>query len=287
MKKLLSITLALIMCIFCFVSCGDNTKDSNETTGAVTESTDAGTESVSESDLDYIKNKGTMIIGITDFEPMDFKGADGEWTGFDAELARLVCAKLGVTPVFQEISWAAKETELAGLSIDCIWNGLTVDEDRKATMELTEEYMLNKQVVVIRGEDAEKYKDLASLENVTVAAESGSAGESVIAEVLPNANYVEKDVQIDALTELKSLTVDAAVLDYTMAYYLINKEGSDFGSLKILDVDIAAEEYYAVAFRKGSNAASTVNGILAELADEGALEELGEKYGLADAIVVG
>lgn len=284
MKKIIALILALLMCTLCFVSCGDKADepantDANDTTA---DTADAG-----DSDLAYIKDKGTMIIGITDFEPMDFLGADGDWTGFDAELAKLVCEKLGVTPIFQEISWDAKETELAGKYIDCIWNGLTVNADREAAMSMSDKYMLNKQVVVIREADAEKYTDLDSLAAATVAAESGSAGEDAIAASLPDANYIEKDVQIDALTELKSLTVDAAVLDYTMAYYLINKEGSDFGDLKILDIDIADEEFYAIAFRKGSDATANVNGILAELADAGTLRDLAAEYGLADAIVIG
>ena len=286
MKKITALILALIMCVFCFAACKKNDTEKDSDTNAVSDTAN-DTQKASDSDLDYIKDKGTMIIGITDFEPMDFIGEDGEWTGFDAELARAVCEKLGVTPVFQEISWEAKETELEAKYIDCIWNGLTINDARKAAMSMSDQYMLNKQVVVVRAEDAEKYTDLASLANVTVAAESGSAGEEAVAEKLPDANYIEKEVQIDALTELKSLTVDAAVLDYTMAYYLINKEGSDFADLVILDLDIADEEYYGIAFRKGSDATAAVNGILSELADAGTLVEIAEKYGLEDAIVIG
>lgn len=283
MKKVLSfiMVLVLLMGTLALASCGD--KDT--TVGG---DTDTGADTaVNDSDLAYVTGKGKLIIGVTDFEPMDFIDADGEWTGFDAELAKAVCEKLGVTPVFQEIQWSAKETELKAKYIDCIWNGLTVDEERAANMSLTDNYMLNKQVVVIRSADAEKYTDLASLAKASVAAESGSAGESVIGEKLAEATYIEKDAQIDALTELKSMTVDAAVLDYTMAYYLINKEGSDFADLQILDVEISAQEYYAVAFRKGSDITAKVNAALSDLAADGTINTIATKYGLADAIVVG
>lgn len=236
-----------------------------------------------DSDAAYVKGKGVMIIGITDFEPMDYM-KDGDWTGFDAELARAVAEKLGVTAQFQEINWATKETELAGLTIDCIWNGLTWNEERAENMGMTDYYMFNRQVVVVR--EGASFTDAASFAGVSVAAESGSAGEDFIKAVLPDCEYVEKDVQIDALTELLFGTVDAAVLDYTMAYYLINAEGSNFAGLSILDGELKGEdEYYAIAFRKGSDLVAEVNTILAELKADGTVKAIAEKYGLQDSIV--
>lgn len=236
-----------------------------------------------DSDLAYVQNKGTLIVGITDFEPMDYM-VDGDWTGFDAELARMVGEKLGVEVAFQEINWSMKETELAGYTIDCIWNGLTWNEERAENMGLTDAYMINRQVIVVR--EGASYASAADFAGVTVAAESGSAGEDYIKAVLPDAEFIEKDAQIDALTELRFGTVDAAVLDYIMAYYLINAEGSDFASLSILEGDLQGEEeYYAIAFRKGSDLVAKVNEILAELKEDGTVADIAQKYGLEGAIV--
>ena len=237
-----------------------------------------------DSDTAYVQNKGTLIVGITDFEPMDYM-VDGDWTGFDAELAKVVGEKLGVEVVFQEINWSMKETELAGYTIDCIWNGLTWSEERAENMGMTDPYMLNRQVIVVR--QGTEFADAAAFAGVSVAAESGSAGEEFIAAMLPDAEYIEKDVQIDALTELLFGTVDAAVLDYTMAYYLINAEGSDFASLAILDGEglQGEDEYYAIAFRKGSDLVDTVNEILDTFLEDGTLYNVALQYGLEGAIL--
>ena len=101
-----------------------------------------------ESDWEYIKLKGELVIGITYFAPMNYMDDNNELVGFETEFAKAVCEKLGLTPVFQEISWNSKETELAAKNIDCIWNGMTIDEDRKENMSISMPYMENKQVLV-------------------------------------------------------------------------------------------------------------------------------------------
>ena len=276
MKKILALILAMVMLVACFASCGnaaDNTASNDDAT--------------KDSDLAYIQDKGTLIVGITDFEPMDYKedGSD-EWTGFDAELARLVGKELGVTVEFQEINWKMKETELSSKTIDCIWNGLTWDEERAENMSLTDYYMLNRQVLVVATKNADKYTSVESLAGANVAAESGSAGESVITESLTSSNYIEKDAQIDVLTELIMGTVDAGVIDYVMANYLINKEGSSFAGLTIVENALTTQdEYYSIAFRKGSDVTAKVNTILAQLKSDGTVDTLAKKYGLVDAIV--
>lgn len=264
MKKIISFVL-LIVTLCTFASCADNA-----------------------SDLDYIKKKGELIIGITDFEPMDFKeSADADWTGFDAELARLVGEKLGVKVVFQEINWKTKETELAGRTIDCIWNGLTWDSDRAENMSMSDYYMVNRQVLVVRGGDKDKFADVANAK-ISIAVESGSAGEDIVNEKFRAATLIEKDTQIDSLTELVAGTVDAAVIDFTMANYLINKDGSDFSSLVIIDDAVeAADEYYSIAFRKGSDVTAEVNKYLAELRESGKMTSLAKKYGLESALYTG
>lgn len=103
-----------------------------------------------DSDWEYIKNKGELVIGITYFAPMNYKNDKGELVGFETEFAKAVCEVLGVKAKFQEISWTAKETELAAKNIDCIWNGMTITDERKEAMSITIPYMTNKQVMVVK-----------------------------------------------------------------------------------------------------------------------------------------
>ena len=226
-----------------------------------------------------------MIVGITYLEPLDFQDADANWIGFDAELATAVAEKLGVEVVFQEISWEAKEAELAAKHIDCIWNGLTITPSRQEEMSISKPYMKNKQIVVVLADEAEGYTDVNSLAGKVIAAEAGSAGEEIVLGNIADAVYVEKSIQLDALTEVKALTSDAAVIDYVMANYLINKEGSDFADLAILDMALSDDEYYGIAFRKGSDLTEKVNGILAELEADGTIAAIAEKYALTAAVL--
>jgi polar amino acid transport system substrate-binding protein len=228
--------------------------------------------------LDYIKGKGKMVIGYTVYEPMNYTDADGNFTGFDTELATAVCAKLGVEPEFVEINWDTKVVELDAKSIDCIWNGMTLTEDIMANTATTKAYAKNAQVVVVKESTA--YTSTADLAGKTVVAEAGSAGEAAIEgdENLAQADYVSKSVQTDCLMEVAAGTADAAVLDLTLANAMIG-EGTDYASLKIVD-ELNAEEY-GVAFRKGSDAAAAVDAAFDELKADGTMQALAEKYELA------
>ena len=229
------------------------------------------------SDLDYIKGKGKMVIGYTVYEPMNYTDADGNFTGFDTELATAVCAKLGVEPEFVEINWDTKVVELDAKSIDCIWNGMTLTEDIMANTATTKAYAKNAQVVVVK--DGTDYTSTADLADKTVVAEAGSAGEAAIQgdENLSKADYVSKSVQTDCLMEVAAGTADAAVLDLTLAKAMIGA-GTDYASLKIVD-ELNAEEY-GVAFRKGSDVAEAVDNAFDELKADGTMQTLADKYGL-------
>jgi len=232
------------------------------------------------SDLDYIKGKGKMVIGYTVYEPMNYTDADGNFTGFDTELATAVCAKLGVEPEFVEINWDTKVVELDAKSIDCIWNGMTLTEDIMANTATTKAYAKNAQVVVVKDGTGTAYTSTADLAGKTVVAEAGSAGEAAIQgdENLAKADYVSKSVQTDCLMEVAAGTADAAVLDLTLANAMIG-EGTDYASLAIVD-ELNAEEY-GVAFRKGSDAAAAVDAAFDELKADGTMQALAEKYELA------
>ena len=178
-----------------------------------------------DSDLEYIKEKGKMTIGYTVYAPMNYTDDAGNFVGFDTEFAEAVCAKLGVEPDFVEINWDTKEIELEAKTIDCIWNGFTMTEEREENLDFSVPYILNKQVVVIRKADAAKYTDTAALADARLVAEVASAGETAIAddENLSKATYTAVTKQTDALLEVKSNTADAAVLDYTLANAMVGK----------------------------------------------------------------
>jgi polar amino acid transport system substrate-binding protein len=267
MKKLLSLLLALIM-IVALAACGAPKEEKQDQKTA---------ENQNQSDLAYVKENGEMVIGYTVYAPMNYTDENGTFTGFDTELATLVCEKLGVKPKFVEINWDTKEVELNAKSIDCIWNGLTIDEDRKANMELTKPYVKNAQVVLMKADAA--YNGTASLVGKTVVAEQGSAGEKTIQgdANLAQATYVPKKAQTDCLMEVKAGTADAAILDLTLAKTMTG-EGTNYTDLKIMDR--LGEENYGVAFRKGSDVAQAVNQVFDELVANGKMAELAEKYGL-------
>ena len=277
MKRLVSAFLAGAMALS-LAACGGAASTSTVASFAASGSAAASASETAASDLDYIKEKGKMVIGYTVYEPMNYTDADGNFTGFDTELATAVCEKLGVEPEFVEINWDTKVVELDAKSIDCIWNGMTLTDDIMANTATTKAYAKNAQVVVVK--DGTDYSSTADLVGKTVVAEAGSAGEAAIEgdENLAQADYVSKSVQTDCLMEVAAGTADAAVLDLTLANAMIGK-GTDYASLKIVD-ELNAEEY-GVAFRKGSDAAAAVDAAFDELKADGTMQALADKYDLA------
>jgi polar amino acid transport system substrate-binding protein len=150
-----NITTHALVLVFSLVACKSE-GESGEETG---------------SDIEYVTENGKMVIGITEYEPMNYYDENGELIGFDTEFAQAVCAELGVEPVFQVINWDMKETELKAKNIDCIWNGLTVTEDRKENMDFTTSYLVNKQCIVINRADSGKFTSLESFADASLAAE--------------------------------------------------------------------------------------------------------------------
>ena len=275
MKRLVSAFLAGAMALS-LAACGGAASTSTVASSAASGS--AAASETAASDLDYIKEKGKLVIGYTVYEPMNYTDADGNFTGFDTELATAVCEKLGVEPEFVEINWDTKVVELDAKSIDCIWNGMTLTDDIMANTATTKAYAKNAQVVVVK--DGTDYASTTDLVGKTVVAEAGSAGEAAIEgdEDLAQADYVSKSVQTDCLMEVAAGTADAAVLDLTLANAMIG-EGTDYASLKIVD-ELNAEEY-GVAFRKGSDAAAAVDAAFDELKADGTMQALADKYDLA------
>ncbi len=280
MKKTLSVILAVLMalgCVLMFASCGGTTE---ETTAPADDTTAAA------SDLDYIKAKGEMIIGYTEFAPMNYINDNGEFVGFETEFAKAVCKELGVEAKFQLIDWSAKETELAGKTIDCIWNGMTITPERLEAMSISTPYMANKQVVIVKKENADKYTKTEDFENANVVAEIESAGEEVAKtnEFFANANYNPVDTQAKTLMEVKSGVADCAVVDYVLSIGMIG-EGTDYEDLVVVDALAFADEEYGIAFRKGSDVTAAVNAAITALVANGELAKIADAYKLGDQLI--
>lgn len=277
MKKLISLLLAAGMAAS-LAACGSTAAtDSAAASESTADAASTAEAAAADSDLAYIQEKGKMTIGYTVYAPMNYTDENGEFVGFDTELATAVCEQLGVEPEFVEINWDTKIVELDAKSIDCIWNGMTLTEDIMANTACTEAYAKNAQVIVMKADAA--YTSTADLVGKTVVAEAGSAGEGAIQgdENLAQADYISKSVQTDCLMEVAAGTADAAVLDLTLASAMIG-EGTDYADLVIVD-ELNAEEY-GVAFRKGSDAAAAVNEAFAALKADGTMQSLADKYGL-------
>lgn len=283
MKKLLALMLALVM-VFALAACGtDSGEPSSEpTTGASAEPSSVPSEGgdTAESDMAYVKEKGTLIVGITEFEPMDYQNADGEWIGFDADLAKLFAERLGVEVQFQLIDWESKVMELDGRTIDVVWNGMTLTDEVLASMECSNAYLNNAQVVILPSAEAENYADAESMSGLQFAVESGSAGEQMAIE--NGFSYTPVTDQATAVLEVESGTCDAAIIDSLMASAMVG-EGTNFAELTYT-ISLNTEEY-GVGFRQGSDLAAELNAFFAEIYAEGTMQELADQYGVSAALI--
>ena len=232
------------------------------------------------SDMDYVKEKGTLVVGITNFEPMDYKDESGEWIGFDADLAKAFAEELGVEVEFVEIDWENKILELNGKTIDCVWNGMTLTPEVTSSMDCTDAYLENAQVVVVPSDVADQYQDEDSLKDLSFAAEAGSAGEEELE--ARELNVTPVTAQADALMEVAAGTSDAAVIDLLMAAAMIG-EGTSYADLTYT-VHLNSEEY-GVGFRQGSDLTAELNDFFTACYEDGSIQELAEKYGVQAALI--
>ena len=275
-KKTLAIVLAILAVIMCFTfaACNGGSENADDTTAANTDAV---------SDLAYIKDNGKMVIGYTVMNPLNYTDENGDFVGFETEFAKEVCKRLGVEAEFVEINWDTKETELNSKNIDCIWNGMTITPERAENMSISTPYLENRQVLVVRAEDAEKFD--ASLEGASVIAETGSAGEELMNsdKTFEKATCTPVASQATALMDVAAGTSDVAVIDYVMAGGSVG-EGTDYKNLVIVDKNFESEEY-GIAFRKGSNVTAEVNKIITEMMQDGNLIVIADKYGLTNILI--
>lgn len=276
MKKFLALVAAGMMAVT-MTGCGSTAPATTE------DNTDTAASELVE--LEDIVASGKMTIGYTLINPLNyFDSETNELVGFETEFAQAVCEKLGVEAVFQEIDWDSKEIELNSKNIDCIWNGMTITPEREETMSISVPYMENRQVIIVKAENADKYAD--SFDGANIVAEQGSAGEELVQadEAFATANYTAVASQATALMEVSSGTADIAVIDYTMAGGSVG-EGTDYADLVFVDKGYESESY-GIAFRKGSDVTDKVNEVISELAADGTLGTIADKYGLSDLILV-
>ena len=240
-------------------------------------------------DWEYIDDKGTLVVGITYNMPMNYKDDSGELTGFETDFTNAVCEKLGVKPEFQVIEWSKKEMELKSKTIDLVWNGLTVTEDRKKEFLFSTSYMKNKQVTIVKKENADKYPDTAAMADIKIAFEGGSAGEDIVKEDsnLTGCTQINCEAQVNALMEVKAGTADACIVDYTLGR-AFTKEGTDYSDLTVLENIPNTDEEYAIGARiEDAETIKKINEAIDALAKDGTLKTIAEKYDLADALLVG
>ncbi len=258
-KKILAVVLAALMLMLCFAGCGKKAADS---------------------DLSYVKEKGKLLVGITDFAPMDYKDADGSWIGFDADMAKKFAAKLGVEVEFVEIEWDNKILELNNKSIDCVWNGMTLTAEVTSAMDCSVPYCNNAQVVIVPADKADAYKTAEDCKGLKFAVEAGSAGKAMADE--NGFTYTEVVDQATALLEVASGTSDAAIIDSLMAAAMVG-EGTGYANLTYT-VGLNSEEY-GVGFRKGSDLVAAFNEFFAAAVKSGEAESIAETYGVQAALI--
>lgn len=273
MKKLIAIMLTVVM-VLSLSACGSKSDSASDS------KSDEKADAASESDMEYVKDKGTLVVGITDFEPMDYKDESGDWVGFDADMAKAFGESLSVKVEFVEIDWDNKIMELDGKTIDCVWNGMTLTDEVTSAMECSNAYCNNGQVVIVPSDVADKYQDTDSLSDLSFAVEAGSAGEKEISAL--ELNYTSVKTQADALMEVAAGTSDAAVIDSLMAAAMVG-EGTGYDKLTYT-CQLNSEEY-GVGFRRGSDLAKALNDFFKEAFGDGSMTECAEKYGVQAAVI--
>lgn len=281
MKKILAMLLAIAMLACLFAGCGNSDKSNDGSTPG----SDAApsTDVTAASDYEELQDKGTMVVGITDFAPMDYQNESGEWIGFDADMAKAFAESLGVSVEFVEIDWDNKILELGSKSIDCVWNGMTLTDEVTSAMSCSNAYCNNSQVVIVPADKAADYADVEACKALSFAVEAGSAGMAEVEKL--GASFTEVKDQATALMEVAAGTSDAAVIDSLMAGAMVG-EGTSYDSLTYT-VSLNAEEgeQYGVGFRQGSDLAAALNDFFAAAYADGSMQACAETYGIQAALI--
>ena len=299
MKKWIAMLLAALM-VFSMAACAaknepaaDQTNDQTaadtqtsepaEDTASGEDTAPAADQTAADSDMAYVQSKGTLVVGITDFAPMDYQNESGEWIGFGADMAKAFAESLGVSVEFVEIDWDNKILELGSKSIDCVWNGMTLTDEVTSAMSCSNAYCNNSQVVIVPADKAADYADVEACKALSFAVEAGSAGMAEVEKL--GASFTEVKDQATALMEVAAGTSDAAVIDSLMAGAMVG-EGTSYDSLTYT-VSLNAEEgeQYGVGFRQGSDLAAALNDFFAAAYADGSMQACAETYGIQAALI--
>ena len=292
MKKIIALLLACMMLVAC-TACAAKTEPAAPAEDAASTETapaaeapaaeEAAEEAAADSDLAYIQANGKLVVGITDFAPMDYQDENGEWIGFDADMAKAFAKSLGVEAEFVEIDWDNKIMELGAKTIDCVWNGMTLTDEVLSAMSCSKAYCNNSQVVVVPADKAADYQSVEACSGLNFAVESGSAGMAEVQKL--GYSFTEVKDQATALMEVAAGTADAAVIDSLMAGAMVG-EGTGYDSLTYT-VSLNAEEgeQYGVGFRKGSDLADALNSFFAGSYADGSMVKCAETYGIQAALI--
>ena len=299
MKKWIAMLLAALM-VFSMAACAaknepaaDQTNDQTaadtqtsepaEDTASGEDAAPAADQTAADSDMAYVQSKGTLVVGITDFAPMDYQNESGEWIGFDADMAKAFAESLGVSVEFVEIDWDNKLLELGSKSIDCVWNGMTLTDEVTSAMSCSNAYCNNSQVVIVPADKAADYADVDACKALSFAVEAGSAGMAEVEKL--GASFTEVKDQATALMEVAAGTSDAAVIDSLMAGAMVGG-GTSYDSLTYT-VSLNAEEgeQYGVGFRQGSDLAAALNDFFAAAYADGSMQACAETYGIQAALI--
>ena len=257
-KRVVALVLALLMAVM-MTACGNK----------------------GDSDVAYVKDKGVLVVGITDFAPMDYRETEGgEWIGFDADMAKAFAEYLGVEVEFIQINWDFKATELETKAIDVVWNGMTITDEVKGLMGVGDAYCKNQQVVVMKADVAANYMTEDSIASLSFAVENGSAGAGALDAL--GITYTAVLDQAKALMEVASGSVDACVIDLLMAGAMIG-EGTSYPNLSTA-VALTQEEY-GVGFRKESDLIDAFNKFWSAAYKDGTVMSCAETYGIAKNII--
>ncbi len=299
MKKWIAMLLAALM-VFSMAACAAKNEpaadQANDQTAADTQTSEpaedtasgedaapAADQTAADSDMAYVQSEGTLVVGITDFAPMDYQNESGEWIGFDADMAKAFAESLGVSVEFVEIDWDNKLLELGSKSIDCVWNGMTLTDEVTSAMSCSNAYCNNSQVVIVPADKAADYADVEACKALSFAVEAGSAGMAEVEKL--GASFTEVKDQATALMEVAAGTSDAAVIDSLMAGAMVG-EGTSYDSLTYT-VSLNAEEgeQYGVGFRQGSDLADALNDFFAAAYADGSMQACAETYGIQAALI--
>lgn len=290
MRKWLSAILAAALLVCMLAGCNNSTPaTTGSEAGSETQNDAEQTDTTAQTDdqsLQKVKDAGVFKLGFDEnFPPMGFK-ENGEYTGFDLEVAQEVCNRLGVELEVQPINWDAKAMELNSGNVDCLWNGMTITEELKQELLFSDPYMNNEQVVVVMEDSpVQSLADLAGKKlgiqagsSANVALDSKADFKASLGEVVPFEN------NMTALMDLEAGGLDAVLVDSIVANYNIAKSGKAY---RVLDESLAAEEY-GIGFRKGDQALrDAVQEVLNEMAKDGKLAEISTKWFSKDITTIG